>query len=63
MAFVGILSQIKLLVDPLLSYSACVVYTKTIIHLIVGESAGVYLAASRLDKYPPQFTSTPVNNC
>ena len=41
MAFVGILSQIKLLFGPLeTSYSACVVYTKTIIHLSVGESGG-----------------------
>ena len=38
------------------SYSACVVYTKTIIHLNVGESgASVY--------HPPLFTSTSVNNC
>ena len=36
------------------NYSTCVVYTKTIIHLSVGESDG-YL--------PPLFTSTYVNNC
>ena len=41
MAFVGVLSQIKLLFGPLV-IPACVVYTKTIIHLSVGES-GVYL--------------------
>ena len=34
------------------NYSACVVYTKTIIHLSVGESDG----------YPSLFTSTSVNN-
>ena len=34
MAFVAIFSQIKLLFGP------CVVYTKTIIHLRVGESGG-----------------------
>ena len=45
MAFVGILSQIKLLFGPA-SYSACVVYTNTIIHLSVGES-GVYLPPLR----------------
>ena len=39
MAFVAIFSQIKLLFGPL-SYSACVVYTKTIIHLSAGESGG-----------------------
>ena len=35
------------------NYLACVVYTKTIIHVSVGESDG----------YPPLFTSTSVNNC
>ena len=45
------------------SYSACVVYTKTIIHLSVGESDGINLAASRLGEYSPLFTSTSVNNC
>ena len=40
MAFVSILSQIKLLFGPLYIYSACVVYTKTIIHLRVDESGG-----------------------
>ena len=48
MAFVSTLSQIKLLLAA--SNSACVVYTKTIIHLTVS-------------KYPPLFTSTSVNNC
>ena len=39
--FVGILSQIKLLIWAA-SYPPCVVYTKTIIHLSVGEN-GRYL--------------------
>ena len=39
MAFVGILSQVKLLFGAA-SYSACVVHTKTIIHLSVSESPG-----------------------
>ena len=39
MAFVGILSQNKVALWAA-SYSACVVYTKTIIHLSVGESSG-----------------------
>ena len=47
LAFVGTLSQVKLLLAA--CYLVCVVYTKTIIHLIVG-------------KYPPLFTSTSVNN-
>ena len=38
MAFVGTISQIVTLWAA--SYSACVVYTKTIIHLSVGESGG-----------------------
>ena len=44
------------------SYSGCVVYTKTIIHLSVGESGG-YTSPQRLGKYPPLFPSTSVNNC
>ena len=47
MAFVAIFSQIKLVAKLLVakwaaSYSACVVYTKTIIPLSVGET-GRYL--------------------
>ena len=40
------------------SYSACVIYTKTIIHLSVGESGG-YLPPLRwiIFKYPPQTPS------
>ena len=48
MTFVGTLPQVKLLLAA--SYSACVVYTKTVIHLSVG-------------KCPPLFTSTSVDNC
>ena len=44
MAFVGILSQIKLLFWSA-SFSACVGYTKTIIHLSVGES-GAYFSTT-----------------
>ena len=40
------------------SYSACVVYTKTIIDLSVGESDG-YLPS----KHSSLFTSTSVDNC
>ena len=48
------------------SYSACVVYTKTIILLFTSvpvKVVDIYLTASRLGKYPPLFTSTSVNNC
>ena len=38
MAFAGIMSQIVTLWSA--NYSACVVYSKTIIHLSVGESGG-----------------------
>ena len=40
------------------SYSACVVYTKTIIHLSVGENGG-YL----LSREESLFTSISGNNC
>ena len=40
MAFVGILSQINKVTLLAASHSACVVYTKTIIHLSVSESGG-----------------------
>ena len=63
MAFVGILSQIKLPFGRLVTYIACVVYTKTIIHLSVGESGGYLLSCFALSKYPPLFASTSVNNC
>ena len=58
------LKQVKFLFGSA-SYSACVVYTKTIIHLSVGEKwwIFIYLAALWLDKYPPLFTSTSLNNC
>ena len=39
MAFVAIFSQNEVTLWAA-SYSACVVYTKTIIHLSVGESGG-----------------------
>ena len=44
MVFVGILSNKVALWSAI--YSACVVYTKTIIHLSVGESVDIYLAAA-----------------
>ena len=50
MAFVGTLSQASKVTLWAASYSACVVYTKTIIYLGVGKSGGL-------------FTATSVNNC
>ena len=40
-------------------------YIKTTIHLSVGAGLAldIYLAASRLGKYPPLVTSTSVNSC
>ena len=60
MAFVGILSQKGLPFGSLViqAYSACVVYTKTIIHLSVGESGG-YLPSRELliiNNISPSFT-------
>ena len=40
MAFVGIIIVTSKATLGTASYSACVVYTKTIIHLSVGESGG-----------------------
>ena len=54
--FTGLISDhlpVEIKLKLFCSYSACVIYTKTIIHLSVGESGG----------YPPLFTSTSVNNC
>ena len=45
MAFVGVIVKNKVALWAA-SYSACVVYTKTIIHLSVGESGG-YLPSRR----------------
>ena len=56
-----ILKQVKLRVRPA-SYSACVVYTKTIIHTSVSlKVVDIYLAALRLGKYPPLSTWIIVN--
>ena len=39
----------------------CEVYGETIIHLIIGVN--IYLAASWVGEYPPQLTSTSLNDC
>ena len=61
MAFVGILSQIKSLLSA--GYSPCVVYTNQLFTSVTVKVVDIYLAASRVCKYPPLFTSTSVNNC
>ena len=44
------------------SYSACVVILKQLFTSVSVKVVDIYLAASRLSKYPPLFTSTTVNN-
>ena len=46
-------------------YLTVLVYTKTTFHLSVDQwlAVDIYLAASRLGKYPPLATSTWVNSC
>ena len=62
MAFVGILSQIKLPFGPrviqLVWYVLKQLFTSVSVKVV-----DIYLAASQLGKYPPLFTSTSVNNC
>ena len=61
MAFVGILSQIKLhfgpLVIQLVWYILKQLFTSVSVKVVY-----IYLAASRLGEYPPLLT-TSVNNC
>ena len=62
MAFVGTVSQIKLLfgllVIQLVWYILKQLFTSVSVKVV-----DIYLAASRLGKYPPLFTSTSVINC
>ena len=65
MAFVGILSQIKLLFGPLVIQ---LVWNKLkqLFTSVSVKVVDIYLTASRqkrLGKYPPLFTSSLVNNC
>ena len=64
MAFVGVLSQIKLLfgrlVIQLVWYK---IILKQVFTSMLVKVVDINLAASRLGKYPPLFTSTSVNNC
>ena len=62
MAFVGILSQKKLLFGPLVIQLVWYILKQLFTSVSV-KVVDIYLAASRLGKYPPLFTSTSVNNC
>ena len=62
MAFLGKLSQIKLLFGPLVIQLVWYILKQLFTSVSV-KVVDIYLAASRLGKYPPLFTSTSVNNC
>ena len=62
MAFVPIFSQIKLLFGPLVIQLVWYILKQLFTSVSV-KVVDIYLAASRLGKYPPLFTSTSVNNC
>ena len=53
--FCGILSKIKLLFGPL--------FIQPVWYILKHLFNDIYLAASRLGKYPPLLISTSVNNC
>ena len=63
MAFDGILlSQLKLLFGLLVIQLVWDIIKQLFTEVEV-KVVDIYLAASRLGKYPPLFTSTSVNNC
>ena len=62
MVFVGILSQIKLLFEPLVIQLVWYKLKKLFTSVSV-KVMDIYFTASQLGKYPPLFTSTSVNNC
>ena len=62
MAFVGTLWQIKLLFGPLVIQLVWYI-PKQLFTEVKVKVVDIYLAALRLSKYPPLFTSTSVNNC
>ena len=62
MAFVGILSQIKLLFGPLVIQLVWYILKQLFTSVSV-KVVYIYLCASRLGKYPPLVTSTSVINC
>ena len=64
MAFVGKLSQIKLLFGPLVIQLVWYIQVliKQLFTSVSVKVVYIYLTASWLGKYPPLFTSTSVNN-
>ena len=62
MAFVGILSKIKLLVGLLVIQLVWYILKQLFTSVSVKVVRDIYLAASWLARYPPLFTSTSVNN-
>ena len=62
MVFVGILSQIKLLFGPLVIQLEWYILKQLFTSVSV-KVVDIYLAALRLGKCLPLFTSTSVNNC
>ena len=62
MAFVGILSQMKLLFGPLVIQLVWYIL-KQLLTLVSVKVVDIYQAAKRRGKYPPLFSSTSVNNC
>ena len=62
MAFVCIFSQIKLLFGPLVIELVWYILKQLFTSVLV-KVVDINLAASRLGKYPPPFTSTLVNDC
>ena len=62
-AFVAIFSQIKLLFGSLVIQLVWWYILKQLFTSVSVKVVDINLAASRLGKYPPLFTSTSVNNC
>ena len=62
LAFVDVLSEIKVLVGLLVIQLVWYILKQLFTSVSV-KVVDIYLAASRLGKYPPLFTSTSVNNC
>ena len=65
MAFVGIMSQVKLLLGPLVIQLVWYipVRLKQLFISVSVKVVDISLTASWLGKYPPLITSTSVNNC
>ena len=63
MAFVGIMSQVKLLLGPLVIQLVWYIRLKQLFISVSVKVVDISLTASWLGKYPPLITSTSVNNC